>query len=80
MILGLEGTHQVASWLGGQECLRGGVTDVDEMIARIDAVTAEDIQRVAQACFVPEWRRLAVIGPYDAHRAEGLGELLRRAL
>src|SRR5437660_4382315 len=45
MILGLEGTHQVASWLGGQECLRGGITDVDEMIACIDAVTAVDIQR-----------------------------------
>jgi predicted Zn-dependent peptidase len=77
MLLGLEGTHQVASWLGGQETLRGSITDVDEMIERIDAVTAEDIQRVARACFVPEWRRLAVIGPYGAERAERLGELLK---
>ncbi len=77
MVLGLEGTHQVASWLGGQECLRGGITNVDEMIARIDAVTAQDIQRVAQACFVPEWRRLAVIGPYEPQQAERLGELLK---
>lgn len=77
MILGLEGTHQVASWLGGQECLRGGVIDVDEMIEHVDAVSAEDIQCVAQACFAPEWRRLAIIGPYDPHRAERLGKLLK---
>ena len=77
MILGLEGTHQVASWLGGQESLRGSVINIDEMIAHIDVVTAEDIQRVAQACFAPEWRRLAIIGPYDPQRAERLGELLK---
>ena len=76
MSLGLEGTQQVASWLGGQECLRNQVVDVDEMIARVDAVTSEDILRVAQTCFAPEWRRLALIGPYHPQRAEDFAKLL----
>lgn len=76
-VLGLEGTHQVASWLASQECLRNKVTDVDEMIAQIDAVTSEDIQRVSQFCFAPEWRRLAIIGPDDPDQAEHFGNLLK---
>jgi predicted Zn-dependent peptidase len=76
ILLGLEGTQQVASWLGSQESLRNHVRDVDEMIARINAVTSQDILRVAQTCFAPEWRRLAIIGPNDPRRAEHFGKLL----
>ncbi len=75
--LGLEGTHQVASWLGSQESLRNKVMDVDEMTARIDAVTPQDIQRVAQFCFAPAWRRLAIIGPDDTSQAVYYGNLLK---
>jgi predicted Zn-dependent peptidase len=76
ILLGLEGTQQVASWLGSQECLHDRVRGVDEVIAHVNAVTAQDIQRVARTCFAPEWRRLAVIGPEDTRRAEYLGKLL----
>lgn len=77
MVLGLEGTQQVASWLGSQESLRNTVTDVDDILARIDAVTAQDIQRVTQTCFAPEWRRLAVIGPDDPLLTEHFSHLLQ---
>ncbi len=77
MVLGLEGTHQVASWLGSQESLRGKILDIDEIIAHIDAVNSQDIQRVAQTCFAPQWRRLALIGPYEPMQAELLGKLLK---
>jgi predicted Zn-dependent peptidase len=77
MVLGLEGTQQVASWLGSQESLRNTIMDVDEVIAHIDAVTQQDVQRVAQTCFAPDWRRLAIIGPYDPHQAECFGKLLK---
>jgi predicted Zn-dependent peptidase len=77
MILGLEGTQQVASWLGSQECLRGRIIDIDEIVEYIDAVTPQDIQRIAQSCFAPEWRRLALIGPDDLPRAERLTQLLK---
>ena len=69
--------HQVASWLGSQESLRNKVIDVDEMTARIDAVTPQDIQRVAQFCFAPDWRRLAIIGPDDTNQAVYYGNLLK---
>jgi predicted Zn-dependent peptidase len=77
MLLGLEGTSQVASWLGSQESLRGKILDIDEIIAHIDAVTTQDIQRVAQTCFAPQWRRLALIGPCEPTQAEYMGKLLR---
>lgn len=76
MLLGLEGTNQVASWLGSQESLRGKILDVDEIIAHIEAVTTQDIQRVAQTCFAPQWRRLALIGPCEPIQAEYMGKLL----
>ncbi len=77
MLLGLEGTSQVASWLGSQESLRGKILDIDEIIAHIEAVTTQDIQRVAQTCFAPQWRRLALIGPCEPTQAEYMGKLLR---
>ncbi|GHO45609.1 M16 family metallopeptidase [Ktedonospora formicarum] len=67
--LGLEGTQQVASWLGSQECAQERLLDIDEIVARIQAVTAHDILRVAQSHFAPQWRRLAIIGPDDVQRA-----------
>jgi predicted Zn-dependent peptidase len=76
ILLGLEGTQQVATWLGSQESLRHHVREIDEVVAHINAVTAQDIQRVAQACFAPEWRRLAIIGPDDTRRAAYFGNLL----
>lgn len=79
ILLGLEGTQQVAAWLAGQECLRDAVMEVDELIERINQITAEDIQRVAQRCFDPAWRRLVVIGPQDPRGAQHFAKLLRRA-
>ena len=77
LLLGLEGTSQVAYWLGSQESLRGKILDIDEIIAHIDNVTSRDIQRLAQTCFDPKWRRLALIGPYEPMQAEFLGTLLK---
>jgi predicted Zn-dependent peptidase len=53
------------------------VMDPDETIAQIDAVTSHDMQRVAQACFAPQWRRLAIIGPDDPRRSEYFSSLLQ---
>ncbi len=77
LVLGLEGTGQVASWLGSQEYSRGKILPVEEIVSRIDAVTADDIQHIAQQCFVPEWRRLAIIGPYNPERTGYFGKLLK---
>jgi predicted Zn-dependent peptidase len=75
-LLGLEGTQQVASWLGSQECAQHQVREIDDIIAHIDAVTVQDVQRVAQSCFAPQWRRLAIIGPDGTQRAGEFEKLL----
>ena len=76
ILLGLEGTQQVASWLGSQECLHARVRDIDEVIALVEAVTGEDIVRVARTCFAPEWRRLAIIGPGETAQSDMFRKLL----
>jgi predicted Zn-dependent peptidase len=76
MVLSIEGTNQVASWLGGQEALRDIILTIEAISALVEAVTPSDIQRIAQTCFAPQWRRLAIIGPCKSRQAERLGKLL----
>lgn len=66
MALRLEDTHSVASWLGGQEALLDEVRELDEALERVDAVSRDDIYRLARALFVDDALRLAVIGPHKA--------------
>ncbi|HEY2328059.1 MAG TPA: pitrilysin family protein [Gaiellaceae bacterium] len=48
-----------------REVLEGRAAEPEELIAGIDAVTVEDVQRVAQDIIAGEGIRLAVIGPFD---------------
>jgi len=63
LVLGLEDSGRVASWLGTQEALLGEIRELDETAARLEAVTAADIQRLARRVFTDASLRLAVIGP-----------------
>jgi predicted Zn-dependent peptidase len=56
-----------------REVLEGGSVEPDEVLAAIDAVTAEDVQRVAQELLGGRALHLALIGPFDdAERFEKL--------
>jgi predicted Zn-dependent peptidase len=57
-----------------KEVLEGRAPDPEEVLAGVDAVTAEDVQRVAQDVIASEALRLAVIGPFDD--AERFAKLL----
>ena len=48
-----------------REVLEGEAVEPDEVMAAIDAVTAEDVQRVAQELIADERFKLALIGPFD---------------
>jgi predicted Zn-dependent peptidase len=48
-----------------REVLEGKAAEPEELIAGLDAVTAEDVQRVAQDLIGNQGMRLAVIGPFD---------------
>ena len=71
MLLGLEENSSLAHWLGAQELLTGRIQTVEEIVAQVDAVTVEDVQRVSQVVFDPTQLRMAVVGPLKDDRAFG---------
>jgi predicted Zn-dependent peptidase len=76
LLLGLEDTLSVASWFGRQAVLREPIQTVEEIIQRLDALTEEDLQRVAHRLIRPDGARLAVVGPQSEHAVEELEELI----
>jgi len=62
--LRMEETGSVASWLGTGESLLPRILTVDEVIERLDALTADDLLRVARRYVRPGLARLAVLGPF----------------
>jgi predicted Zn-dependent peptidase len=48
-----------------REVLEGRVLEPEELLEKIDAVTAEDVQRVARDLIARDKLNLAVIGPFE---------------
>lgn len=63
LYLRMEETRSVVGWMGAQELLLGKILTVDEVVEIIEAVTSEDLQRVACSLFVTERLSLAMVGP-----------------
>lgn len=63
MLLRMEDSHNVAGWLGGQEILTRRILTPEEVTAIIDAITAEDLKKLAQELIDGKSLRLAVVGP-----------------
>jgi predicted Zn-dependent peptidase len=68
MMLRMEDTRSVSGWVGAQDLLLGFVRTIDDAIAEMDAVTIEDLQRVAAELLDPRRAYLAVVGPYKSDR------------
>ena len=75
MLMGMEDTRAVSAWNGAQMILHGDVSTVDEVNERYQAVTTEDIARLAHEYLREDELRLAVVGP--SGEAERFRELLR---
>jgi len=75
LLLRMEDTRAVSDWLGGQELLIGRVRTVDEITRGIDAITSDDIRRVARDLLLTDQLNLAVVGPFRSPRK--LVKLLR---
>jgi len=73
--LRMEETRHLASWIGGQEALHERVYTLDEALAAVEAVEAEDVRKLAGELFRDDRLRLAVVAP--ARRARGLERALR---
>jgi len=63
LLLGIETSDEMAMYYGGQEVLREAITTPAELMEKIQAITIQDIQEVAQFVFRNEKLNMALIGP-----------------
>ncbi len=75
LLLRMEDTRNVSGWIGAQELLLGAVRNIEQAVAEMDAVTLDDLRRVASNIIDPRKLYLAVVGPYrsDKRFAAALG-------
>jgi predicted Zn-dependent peptidase len=71
IVLGLEDSGSRMSRIGNADLVLGELPSIDEVIARIDAITMDDIVREA-AALLSAPRALTVIGPFEAGRTFAL--------
>lgn len=69
LVLRMEDSRSVAAWLGAQELLHDEVQTVEQVLAKVDSVTTEDIQRVATSLLVTEKLSTAIVGPFRSDKA-----------
>ncbi len=74
LVLGLESTRNRMTRLGKSELTQGEILSLDELVERIDAVTKEDVARVAAELFQPDRMVLSVIGPFEPDKLAHLME------
>ena len=63
LYLRFEDNQNVALWYGGQEILLQQILDLDDVISIVDAITADQLQEVAQQILTGGGLNLAVTGP-----------------
>jgi len=63
-LIDMESSDSQASFVGFQELLTKKILTLEKEFAKIDAVTLNDIQRVAKDIFQSEKLNLALIGPF----------------
>jgi predicted Zn-dependent peptidase len=72
IVLGLEDTGSRMSRIGSADLSTGDLPSIDGLLARIDAVTMDDIAREA-AGILSAPKSLTVIGPFEESRTFSLG-------
>lgn len=68
LLLRMEDTRAVSSWMGNQELLLGRILGLDEVVDGVNRVTPEDIRKVANEVLVTEKLSMAVVGPCRGER------------
>lgn len=75
-LIGLESSSSLAMFIGGEEILTGKPMTIDEVFAKLDAVTPDSIQSVARDIIREEGLNLALVGPkHDLVKLEKLLKL-----
>jgi predicted Zn-dependent peptidase len=63
LYLRFEDSQSVALWYGSQELLLQQILDIDDVVSIVDAITADQLQEVAQEILTDGGLNLAVTGP-----------------
>jgi predicted Zn-dependent peptidase len=66
MVLGLEDPGARMSRIGKSELAYGDILGVDELLARVDAVTVDEVSELATA-ILDQPRCLSIVGPFGEH-------------
>lgn len=69
LVLALENTYSISSWLGTQEILLDRIYDVEEIIKMIDNVTLNDVMRVANELISSRKLNVAMVGPLESEES-----------
>ncbi|MFL5759698.1 MAG: M16 family metallopeptidase [Thermomicrobiales bacterium] len=64
LLMGLEDSRSVASWVGSQELTYGEIKTPEEVMAKIEEVQIDDVHELAQEIFRADRLSLALVGPY----------------
>ena len=75
-VLQTESPHGLVMFGLRREVLEGEATEPEDVLAGLDAVTAEDVQRVAQDVIGSNGLNLALIGPFEQDQQERFEALL----
>jgi predicted Zn-dependent peptidase len=75
-VLQTESPHGLVMFGLRREVLEGEATEPEDVLAGLDAVTAEDVQRVAQDVIGRHGLNLALIGPFEQDQQEHFEQLL----
>jgi predicted Zn-dependent peptidase len=75
-VLQTESPHGLIMFGLRREVLEGEAAEPEEILAGLDAVTAEDVQRVAQDVIGGHGPNLALIGPFEQDQQERFEKLL----
>ncbi|MQF48362.1 insulinase family protein [SAR202 cluster bacterium AC-647-N09_OGT_505m] len=68
LVLRMEDSRSVAAWMGAQEILNDQLLTVEQVLARVDAITTEDVQSVANRLLVTEKLSIAIVGPFRSDK------------
>ncbi len=68
LVLGLESSDEMGQFYGFQQILKGEMLTPEEIIKKMNAVTAKDIRALAKKLFIAKHVNLAMIGPWKDER------------
>ncbi len=73
LVLRMEDSRSVSSWIASQELLLNRIQTVDEVISIIDSITTNDIARVTNELFRSPKLSMTIVGPHiDENRLQAL--------